>query len=132
MGNRKIGNLCAIDVESGADYGGIIWASIWSSTYDNKTLVTIFFTRNNNPRYNSWLKSLCDITDISNWNITQKGTYQHGFYFKVSITTTLNNAQNLLDCFLKWKYDSDEGIKYSIELTKDIDTLYTELLAKAI
>ena len=132
MGNKKIGNLIEMDESSEADTGCIVWASIWNSTYDGKTLVTIFFTRQDNPRYYSWFKSICDVPVHGHWNIVQKGTYMHGFYSKISITTSLDDSQDLLDRLQKWKYKSDDGIKYGIEFTKDIDTVYTELLAKAI
>lgn len=133
MGNKKIGYINEFEDGEDSDYKcGIIWASIWKGEDDNKTLVTIFFTRQISPRYNEWFKSLCDIPERGHWNIIQKGTYQHGFYFKVSITTVLDNAQKLLDSLHKWKFHTDDSINFSIELTKDIDTLYTELLAKVI
>ena len=135
-GNKKIGELVEIEDEQPIDsfeHRDFIWASIWKGgSDDNKTLVTIFFTKQDSPMNNSWFKSLCEVSKNSHWNIIQKGTYRHGFYHKISITVLLDNAQNLLNRLEKWTHHSDAGINHKIELTKDIDTVYIELLAKAI
>ena len=134
-GNKKVGYLTETDDEQlsiSHDRSSIIWASIWKGSEDNKTLATIFFTRQDSPRFNEWFKSLCEVPKYGHWNIIQKGTYIHGYYYKISITTVLDNAQKLLDSLEKWSYHSDEGINYKIETHKDMDTVYTELLAKAI
>lgn len=132
MGNKKIGYLIeANDNHLAPNNKDMLWASIWKGS-DGKALVTMFFTKQTSPRFNEWFKSLCDASTHGHWSIIQKGTYIHGYYYKISITIKLDNAQNLLDSLNEWLYHDDNDISYWIETSKDIDTVYTELLAKAI
>lgn len=103
-----------------------LWLDLWSSKRNGKTYITLYFTHQFDPNSINWIVDLADELPYP-CKTKRKGTFKHGFYWKVYITVRESEIKECIKRLNDWTYDS-----ISIEITKDVDDLISSELAKLL
>jgi hypothetical protein len=104
-----------------------LWLDLWNSKRDNKTYITLYFTNLLDPRHtNNWIIDLANKLPYP-CNTIKKGTYKHGFYWRINITLQETHIYECVNILKNWSYNN-----VSIKINKDVDDLIASELAKAL